>query len=35
MGLQNVQLLDDDEPLGGGRARLQDGFGSDDEDFLA
>ena len=36
MGLLNVQLLDDDEPLGGGRSRPQDDFGSiDDEDFLA
>lgn len=26
MGLQNVQLLEDDEPLGGGRSRPQDDF---------
>ena len=37
MGLQNVQLLEDDEPLGGGRSKPQDDFSAvdDDEDFLA
>lgn len=34
MGLQNVQLLEDDEPLGG-RSRPQDDFGTDEDDFLA